>query len=327
MVCSYCEGSNRITGEHLIPQGLLDLFAECEYNVHMMNADNEEDKLKVFKGDRVVINDVCDRCNNNDLSTLDSYGISLINEHFLRDYTKDDEVSVELDYDLFSRWILKLVYNNTRAFKQEYSDWFRNKKKYILSNEKDEEMKFSIFSGLAVNTSPIPDFFMDNLKLLILFDPLLVKGSLLVPTDGGISPNFKVNTQTERLPIENIEFTALLRFGSLLIYTIFWKDDADVSYINNIEKIISQLYPYTIVNSNDNLLNAVRATHAYNFHHPYIVDSNVGMSFADRTNSYLPSNISPVKVQKSLEGDWPQIILQMREQKRLKRKRKKRKKK
>lgn len=33
MTCKYCQRDGRLTGEHLIPMALIDLFPECEFNI------------------------------------------------------------------------------------------------------------------------------------------------------------------------------------------------------------------------------------------------------------------------------------------------------
>lgn len=323
MVCSFCGEENNITGEHLIPQGLLDLFAECDYNIQMKETDNEDEKIKIFKGDRVVINDVCNICNNGILSQLDTYGIQLIKKYFQKEYLQDDVVNMEYDYGLLTRWILKVVYNNARAFKKDYVSWFSNKREYILKG--NGKFKFSVFSGLAIDMSPLPEFFFYNTKLLIMFDPLLISGSLLMVNEGFTNATVSVNPNNQKLNLSNVEFTCLLRFGSLLLYVIFWDERADEDYINNTEKLINMLYPYNLVKSMENTIYIERVTHAYNYHKPHIIDTNVGMSFADRTNSMLPPDITPLIHRKKYEGDWPARVQYLREQKQLKKKKKKKK--
>lgn len=235
----------------------------------------------------------------------------------------DDVVTMEYDYSLLSRWLLKVVYNNTRAFKKDYTSWFDNKREYIL--EGSGNFKFSIFSGLTIDMTPFPEFFSDNTKLLIVFNPLLVSGSLLIIHESVDNPTVSMNPNNQTLNLSNVEFTCLLRFGSLLLYIIFWEEGTHEDYINKVEKLITMLYPYNLIKSMENRIDIERVTHAYNYHYPYIIDTNVGMSFADRTNSMLPIGMTPLTHRKKYEGDWPERVQYLREQKLKKKKKKNRK--
>ena len=66
--CAYClSTSKKLTREHIIPKGIIDLFPESDY-VYGQNIP--------FKGES-IIKDVCASCNNENLSDLDSYGKTL----------------------------------------------------------------------------------------------------------------------------------------------------------------------------------------------------------------------------------------------------------
>lgn len=64
MTCVYRQKDGKITGEHLIPLALIDLFPECEFNIHRSIQYNDggtpEPLTDYYKTEKVVINDVCE---------------------------------------------------------------------------------------------------------------------------------------------------------------------------------------------------------------------------------------------------------------------------
>lgn len=84
MVCAYCSKEEKLTKEHIIPDALLDIFAECDFTIRGEN---------YFKADP-IIKDVCFKCNNEILSELDNYGTNLIKKYFVSEYDPDTKLNI-----------------------------------------------------------------------------------------------------------------------------------------------------------------------------------------------------------------------------------------
>ncbi|MBM6723343.1 hypothetical protein [Pseudoflavonifractor phocaeensis] len=115
-ICQYCfkpfdNGEHRKTAEHIFPAGIIALYPEQQISFPGNRA--------AFVDNRgMTISDVCKRCNNFELSRLDSYGKSVIEEQFLEEIPAsqyDKFFTKRLDYMLLTRWILKIIYNSERA--------------------------------------------------------------------------------------------------------------------------------------------------------------------------------------------------------------------
>lgn len=316
MTCSYCKEDKTLTGEHLIPMALIDTFPECDLNYR-----NES----VFKGDKIVINDVCENCNNVILSQLDDYGSKLIRENFLKNYEKDDVLDFHYDHQKLSRWILKILYNNARSLKINTS-WYESNLDYILGKTDKTVMPFSLFTGIAVDMTPLPEFFMDNKKLGIYFEPTIVGDSILEVINP-VELKFKRRKNIEITKFPNLMSTGLVRFGSGMFLVFLWEPDIEVSRKSDFEKGIEVMYPYTCLNPDLGEVEIRRVTHAYNFHHPYLIDTTVGLEIADLTNCFLPTNQNPVENRKKDSWLWDNHVKQVRENRATRRKKEREKRK
>lgn len=214
--CAYCgnEFGNEYqrSAEHIFPQSLLGLYPEQDVSFT---------PERVFKDNfGLTIADVCSKCNNGPLSKLDDYGYNIIKAQFYEEISyemKDETIEKELDYDTFSKWIIKIAYNYLRSRKKdcEYI------KKYIPSIlDKDNVPDgFSILLGLHVNTTPLPERCYEFHPLAIIEEPRLLGTSL------GISTRFNMPIDLNSITVEGAYETLLLRLGNLVTYLIFWKDD------------------------------------------------------------------------------------------------------
>jgi hypothetical protein len=105
--CAYCDNQCKRTREHVIPDwyndtpGEAETFSACAPLTHL-------------KGD-LIVRDVCGRCNNGVLSSLDGYGKELYEKHFAAPAYAGETVSFDYDGDRLIRWLLKLSYNSARA--------------------------------------------------------------------------------------------------------------------------------------------------------------------------------------------------------------------
>jgi hypothetical protein len=220
--CSYCKKEfnnkeNQRTREHIFPNGLIKLFPD--QNITFTPRKNYVDNSGM------VIKDVCSKCNNEVLSDLDTYGCNLIEKHFHKKLNGKNisiKKSVKIDYNLTSRWLIKILYNLSRKDKLDVS-WFEKSMDYILKGNIENAESFSIFAGLHVNTSPLPEYFFNYKPLEIIYKPRLLGNSMYLSA-------MEIDPYINQVKIQGAFNTYAIRFGSAVFYVILWNEDA--SYKN-----------------------------------------------------------------------------------------------
>jgi len=109
--CAYCGSKGPLTREHIWPSCIINRF---ENNLRTYNG-----KIGKFHRGDPTIRDVCSKCNNEKLGKLDKYLCDIHDEN-LSDYVKHgDATSLEYDYNLLLRSLLKISYNSYRAHKSD----------------------------------------------------------------------------------------------------------------------------------------------------------------------------------------------------------------
>ena len=140
-----------------------------------------------------MVKDVCADCNNNRISYIDSYAKEFIEKYFLVKYKKDDTLSVEYDYTMIQKMCLKFAFNDLRARKKDISFFDDEVKEFLLNEEKSSPLgNTTILAGLAVNTSPAPDYTSTPLlrrlfsapaqNLVLSFSPTHIPRTSLLPS-------------------------------------------------------------------------------------------------------------------------------------------------
>lgn len=109
--CAYCgEAGNRFTNEHLWPGALHRRFAEGSGGTHFF-LDRSPQK---FVAGEPTVKDVCVKCNNGELSKLDTYACELYDRYFHLQIESGQTINFEFDYERLLRWLLKIVFNSAR---------------------------------------------------------------------------------------------------------------------------------------------------------------------------------------------------------------------
>lgn len=125
--CVYCGRASALTCEHVVPNFIYkrNPLGKFGYNPKASKLLTWEAKLR----------DVCMRCNNQNLSNLDSY-LNHIYEvnHIDVMITNEDVVPFRYDFPLLARVLLKLSYNCLR-FKGTDIEWVKPFISYILRGE------------------------------------------------------------------------------------------------------------------------------------------------------------------------------------------------
>lgn len=105
--CAYCDLSSKATREHVIPNWYNQTPGKSE-------TFSARAPLTHLEGD-ILVRDVCQRCNNEILGSLDSYGKELYDQYFASPVYSGESVKFQCDGNQLIRWLLKLSYNSARA--------------------------------------------------------------------------------------------------------------------------------------------------------------------------------------------------------------------
>ena len=114
--CAYCgKLARNLTREHLLSASLHRNLRQQQSQVF-----GSDQIYYIARCERVIdaeptVRDVCSDCNNGPLSILDSYICELWDLHFRRIVEPDELVLFSYDYDLLTRWLLKVSYNSARV--------------------------------------------------------------------------------------------------------------------------------------------------------------------------------------------------------------------
>jgi hypothetical protein len=107
--CAYCGCVGELTKEHLFPNAILSR----RRGRRVYSSNSVPDR---FIGPASMqIRDVCATCNNERLSSLDSYFVGLYDEYISTPIRRDESIRFRYDYGLLLRWLLKTFYNSARA--------------------------------------------------------------------------------------------------------------------------------------------------------------------------------------------------------------------
>jgi hypothetical protein len=106
--CAYCDTTENLTNEHVIPDFYHKAFGEA---ISIVKTQTEEKAIS----NPQEIGDVCANCNNVTLSRLDSYLAALTNKYFSTIVQPGNRVRFEYDFDVLLRVLLKVAYNVART--------------------------------------------------------------------------------------------------------------------------------------------------------------------------------------------------------------------
>ncbi len=118
--CAYCGSQRQLTREHVFPKFF--------YSREGLKGDElpvtpviQHGKEKFVQAE-LTIADVCSVCNSGFLSRLDAYGALLWNKFFDVIPRPGEAIRFEYDFDLLTRWLLKLAYNVGRVRKSKWPE-------------------------------------------------------------------------------------------------------------------------------------------------------------------------------------------------------------
>jgi len=296
VICAYCGKEARGTKEHIISSGILDLFPECFATIDGV-------RNKVYASDPMV-KDVCAECNNQRISYIDSYAKSMIERYFLTKYERDSELEFEYNYVLIQKMCVKYAFNDSRSRKYDTSFFDQDIRNWLLhEGDKTPKRNITILAGLAVNTSPAPDYIFGNNKLRWSKEPLFLSNSIIVNID------YETGKITTREPLEVESFpkkviSYLFRFNSLQIIMICWEPDISEDELKTNMVVLDVQYPYEILNSGG-ITKLKRCTSETTYHLENIIDVTWGQGLMDEV-SYMRGTFSEKSQQflKEVEQAW-----------------------
>ena len=272
MKCAYCGKEGKGTKEHIISSGILDLFPECFATIDF-------ERKVVHQGDPMV-KDVCADCNNNKISYIDSYAKLFIEKYFTKKYSKDEVLNIEYEYYLIQKMCLKYAFNDLRSRRKDTSFFSEELIGFLLNENETKALRnVTILAGLAVNTSPMPDYVFGNIKLRWGDSPMFCSNSIAMNVDydtGKITLRDKIEVQE----FKKIALSYVFRFNSLQLLLICWdKDISDNDLMEN-KTILEYQYPYTILDISGKS-EISRCTSEATYNHEKIIDVTWGQSIMD----------------------------------------------
>jgi len=145
--CAYCDKTGtKLTKEHLWPASLHRRIDKANQYIF-----KEPNIFYLSKADKIIVaepqvKDVCAECNNGVLSELDAYICQLWDKYFYKIVERGEEVRFEYNYNLLSRWLLKMSYNSARIHNSDVEHLAKCK-------------------GYILGQAPQPDHVMIHLQL------------------------------------------------------------------------------------------------------------------------------------------------------------------
>ncbi|SFM40472.1 hypothetical protein SAMN03159341_13124 [Paenibacillus sp. 1_12] len=240
--CMYClEGKLGLTKEHIIPSGLLEMYPEQDVTY----TSTVEKKVQSYKDNQGhSIKDVCETCNNNLLGPLDTYGNNWIRNYFLEKYAGDPTKTVNYDFHMLQRWLIKITYNVARSSGLN-CEWFHDELGYILHNIQDQLPPVSIFGGLHVDMTAFGEDKALLLSPISSYRPLYVYHSPRI-LENGISFCMKRRfpLDKDKMKIKRAEHVLTIRFGSAMFLVILWNKEIFSSAVDKFNAIFEAKFPY-----------------------------------------------------------------------------------
>ena len=117
-----------MTREHVVPAFIYEFQKS-----HSNKFTGWNDAAQAMTPGELKVKDVCDTCNNVVLGSLDNYAKQLLTASGImaKNYTKKS-VTIDYDYDLLLRWLLKVSFNSSRTT-GFFSALFEPYRDYILN--------------------------------------------------------------------------------------------------------------------------------------------------------------------------------------------------
>lgn len=223
--CTYCKEQKELTREHVYPNALIQLFPEATH------AYMGEEKVIPLSPSKHVIKDVCQQCNNVHLKRLDDVGTQFIKDYFLKENWSHDPYKVSYDYDNLAKWILKIIYNNTRSYKEIEHPWFDLNSKFLIGETNSTTSDFSLMLGFHLKMKTIKGIFPEK-PFETIKNPIFVD-------DEKIRPPYKT------YEVKHVQAIYITRLGTAVFLVLLWNEKVSEEQKNTVLKEIESNFPYT----------------------------------------------------------------------------------
>lgn len=251
-----------------------------------------------------IIKDVCAKCNNDRISYIDSYGKKIILNYFVQNYKKDDEVDFSYNYTLVQKMLLKYAFNNLRSHKDDLSFFTKKILDFLMKEDIFEPLRnLTVLGGLAINTSPIPDYIFGNNKIRWSKNPVFLSNSIIEYLNYETGEIIHRNENPPQ-KFKRMKFAYIFRFNSGQFLLICWDEDISDDELKTNNIVLQFQYPYTILNSKGNHI-LTRCTSETTYHFEKLIDVSWGQAiFNDIT--WMRGTYSKKSQQylKEIQKDW-----------------------
>lgn len=295
MKCVYCGKDKPGSREHIISSAVLDLFPECFATI-------DGERGRVYPSDP-VIKDVCAECNSK-IAYIDSYAKAVIEEYFVQKYEKDSELQFKYDYTMLQKVCVKYAFNDCRSRGYDRSFFAQDIVQWLLNKEDDAPKRnITLMAGLAINTSPAPDFVFGNNKIRWGKDPLLFSNSIVMNVDYNTGQIFlRENPERESFTKEALSY--IFRFNSLQIILMCWEPDISDEELQTNNVVLGVQYSYTILDDSGKSV-LKRCTSESTYHIEKLIDTTWGQDVMDEI-SYMRGTFSDESQNylKAVEQQW-----------------------
>ena len=167
--------------------------------------------------------------------------------------------SIEYEYDILVRWLLKIFFNAQRSYKRN-TQWYEENIDYILNGGQVTRGDVSLFMALTKT----PDFLPREISKIL--NPKEIEMYFEVPFMTKI--NLKDKDKEKRVELDGSSGTCLLRIGSLLFVVILW---TEIENRNKIKEIISSKFPYSLLSRDASNIEIEVATNALTINNPQTI--------------------------------------------------------
>jgi hypothetical protein len=159
--CAFCDTYGEVTEEHVMPEWLRrEIVGKNELSVF-------NPKQKRFTSIAAYIRDVCRKCNSGPLSGLDTYGRKVYDNYLSHVVFKGSEINFSYDFELLSRFLLKIIYNYDRFLKKigELSETEDHRVKNVRYRNKQFLLEPAQYKEYILGRSTVPEDFLLALYL------------------------------------------------------------------------------------------------------------------------------------------------------------------
>lgn len=305
MKCAYCEQEAKGTKEHIISCSILDIFSECYLTIDSFRG-------KIYQGDP-MIKDVCSKCNNEKISYIDSYAKDFISNYFIKKYKFNDVLNLKYNYTLIQKMLLKYAFNDLRSHKDDVSFFNQSILEFLMDEKKDKSLRnVTILAGLAVNTSPLPDYMFGNKKIRWGKNPILLSNSIIEYLDS-FTGELRLRKENKPQEFKKLCFSYLFRFNSVQFLLLCWDDNISDEDLNTNKVVLQFQYPYTIL-SEEGCSDLSRCTSEVTYHNENLIDVSWGQGLFDDI-SYIRGTYSEKtqNILKEIEDAWKEEELKISE--------------